>query len=140
MRTQKMMELLLEQGYISTLLNKKMDTCLSVHGLSFTEFVIMFKLHKTAGGAMSRISLAESVGLTASGITRLLLPMEKNNIIVKTSNPRDARQSLVALSSVGEQLFNDSFISMGYSCESVFSLFEDNEIDVLLGLLNKIKY
>jgi hypothetical protein len=33
--------LMLEQTYINTLLNKKVDYCLSVHGLGFIEFIIM---------------------------------------------------------------------------------------------------
>nr|CAA6827666.1 MAG: Regulatory protein MarR [uncultured Thiotrichaceae bacterium] len=132
-------DLMLNQAYISILLNKKMDSCLSYHGLSFTEFVIMEKLHSANGGAMSRISLADAVGLTASGITRLLAPMEKNNIVLKTANPRDARQSLVELSETGQQLFSDALVSVEHGCNTAFSLLDEGETEQLLGLLNKIK-
>ena len=73
--------LMLEQVYASTLLSKKVDASLSVHGLSFSEFIIMHKLHQSKGGSLSRIALADSIGLTASGVTRLLSPMIKNNIV-----------------------------------------------------------
>ena len=80
--------LMVEQAYISTLLNKRLDSSLSVHGLSFTEFVILHKLYTAEGGAQSRIGLADSVGLTASGVTRLLAPMTKNNITIKIINSK----------------------------------------------------
>lgn len=132
-------KLVLEQAYTSNLLNKKMDSGLSYHGLSFTEFVIMYRLHQAESGVLSRITLADSVGVTASGVTRILAPMEKNHIIVKTANPRDARQSLVALSETGIELFNNALVSVEHTCDSVFSLLDEQEIEQLLGLLNKIK-
>lgn len=131
--------LMLEQTYISTLLNKKVDSCLSVHGLSFTEFIIMHKLHNARGGSLSRITLADSIGLTGSGVTRLLAPMTKNNIVLKTVNSRDARQSLVGLTSTGKELYLDALISFEHSCSSIFSLLEESEVEQLLQLLNKIK-
>ena len=131
--------LMLEQTYISTLLNKKVDSCLSGHGLSFTEFIIMHKLHNAPGGASSRITLADSIGLTGSGVTRLLAPMTKHNIVLKTVNSRDARQSLVGLTSTGKELYLDSLISFEHSCSSIFSLLEESEVEQLLQLLNKIK-
>jgi DNA-binding MarR family transcriptional regulator len=131
--------LMLEQTYISTLLNKKVDSCLSVHGVSFTEFIIMHKLHNSPGGSMSRITLADSIGLTGSGVTRLLAPMTKNNIVLKIVNSRDARQSLVGLTSTGKELYKDALNSFEHSCRSIFSLLEESEVELLLRLLNKIK-
>jgi len=131
--------LMLEQTYISTLLNKKVDSCLSVHGLSFTEFIIMHKLHNAPGGSLSRIALADSIGLTGSGVTRILAPMTKNNIVLKIVNSRDARQSLVGLTSAGNELYGDALNSFEHSCSSIFSLLEESEVKQLLGLLNKIK-
>lgn len=131
--------LMLEQTYISTLLNKKVDSSLSVHGLSFTEFIIMHKLINAQGGSLSRITLADAIGITGSGVTRLLAPMTKNNIVVKTLNSRDARQSLVALTSTGKELYRDALNSFEHSCSAIFSLLEASEVEQLLRLLNKIK-
>lgn len=139
MNSNSFTSLLLEQAYIGTLLNKRMDSCLSVHGLSFTEFIIIHKLYNTEGGSQSRIGLADSIGLTASGVTRLLAPMTKNNITIKIINPKDARQSLVGLTSAGTELYTNALNSFEHSCKSVFSLLEEDEILQLLKLLNKIK-
>jgi DNA-binding MarR family transcriptional regulator len=130
---------MLGQTHASTLLNKKMDSSLSAHGLSFTEFVIMHKLHASQLGAMSRIALADAIGLTASGVTRLLAPMTKNNIVGKTVNLRDARQSMVTLTDAGKELYGDSLVSFEHTCGSAFSLLDESEVEQLLTLLNKIK-
>ena len=139
MSTINLTSLMLQQTYISTLLNKKVDGCLSVHGLSFTEFIIMHKLHSSLAGSLSRISLADSIGLTGSGVTRLLAPMTKNNIVQKVVNSRDARQSKVGLTDAGKELYKDALNSFEHSCSSIFSLLDKSEVEQLLGLLNKIK-
>ena len=139
MHSKNYASLMLEQTYISTLLNKRLDSSLSVHGLSFTEFVIIHKLYNSEGGSQSRIGLADSVGLTASGVTRLLAPMTKNNITIKIVNPKDARQSLVGLTEAGKELYINALHSFEHSCDSAFSLLEEHEIIQLLELLNKIK-
>ncbi len=131
--------LLIEHSFISSTLNKKVDSCLSPHGISFTEYTIMYHLHSAEGMAMSRIHLANNIGLTASGITRLLAPMEKIHIVVKESNPRDARQSLVRLSAAGEQLFQDASVAVEHTAQSAFSLFSKKELQLLSELNNKIK-
>jgi len=121
------------------MLNKRIDGKLSIHGLSFTEFTIMYQLAHNEAKALSRIRLADSIGLTASGVTRLLAPMEKNNIVLKQSNPRDARQSLVTLTPVGEQLLADALISFEEVASSIYSLVSADEIAQLTLLLHKIR-
>ena len=131
--------LLLEQGYINTMLNKKVDSSLTPHGISLTEFTIMHQLNASNGGALSRITLADSIGLTASGVTRLLAPMMKNNVVQKTENSRDARQSMVALTVTGEALYQDALVTFEHSCSAAFTLLDESEVIQLMGLLNKIK-
>lgn len=131
--------LMLEQGYINTMLNKKVDSSLTPHGISLTEFTIMHQLKSSNGGALSRIALADSIGLTASGVTRLLTPMMKNNVVQKTENSRDARQSMVALTATGEALYQDALVTFEHSCSAAFTLLDESEVIQLMGLLNKIK-
>ncbi len=139
MSVQNITSLMLEHTLTSTLLSKKLDVSLSAHGVSYTEFVIMHRLYASQGGSLSRIALAEAVGLTASGVTRILAPMEKNNVVRKVANPRDARQSLVGLTDTGKELYADATVSFEHACNAAFSLFEDEEIEQLAKLLNKIK-
>ncbi len=84
---------------------KKMDQKLGMHGISFTEFVVLHALFSAPDHQMRRIDLAEAIGLTASGVTRLLKPMEKIHLISKQPAVRDARVSLVRLTETGEEIY-----------------------------------
>jgi DNA-binding MarR family transcriptional regulator len=52
---------------------------------------------------MRRGDLAEKLGLTASGVTRLLLPMEKIGLVRREADKSDARVSYVVLGAGGKQ-------------------------------------
>jgi len=91
-----------------TVLVRRFDNRLSFHGLGFNDFIILYHLSQAPQGKMRRIDLAEKVGLTASGVTRLLLPMEKIGLIKKEATEHDARISYVSLAPGGERLLNES--------------------------------
>ena len=83
---------------------------------------------------MRRIELAESIGLSASGITRLLLPMEKTGLVTKEVNPRDARVSLVKLTKTGKQMFNDSEKSLNQCAETLTHSLNNQQRDKFIDL------
>ena len=98
---------------MSTITSKKIDGYLgAVHGIGFTEYMALFHLSNAHNKTMRRIDLAHNIGVTASGITRLILPMEKNGLVIKEKNPRDARVSLVRLSPTGETILNNATTSL----------------------------
>lgn len=78
---------------------------LSIHGISLTDFMILSLLDQAPGRKLRRIDLAESVGLTASGITRMLLPLEKIGLVEREASERDARVSYVVLTAAGKHLY-----------------------------------
>jgi DNA-binding MarR family transcriptional regulator len=94
---------------------KRIDQGLMVHGISFTEFMVMHYLNSASNETMRRIDLAESIGLSASGVTRLLMPMQKIGLVQKEANPRDARVSLVKLTKTGKKIYADSAVSFEYA-------------------------
>jgi DNA-binding MarR family transcriptional regulator len=111
-------ELVLMLCNLQTKLLKQLDHSLSMHGISFTEFHVMFHLSNSASGSMRRIDLAESVGLSASGVTRLLNPMQKIGLVEKEESARDARVSLVGLTDSGRTVFSDAKKTFEQSAES----------------------
>lgn len=136
------MDLVLALSALQSRLQKKIDVRLSAHGISFTEFLVLHHLRGASGNGMRRIDLAETVGLSASGVTRLLIPMEKIKLVKREANPRDARVSLVKLSRTGEQVYADarrtfeesaSFLLKDPGPERTRDLFE------LIGLFMKEK-
>lgn len=80
-----------------TVISKTFDA--SLWGLWFNDFIVLYYLDNTLDKKLRRIDLANKVGLTASWITRLLLPMEKIWLIKKEANILDARVSLVFITS-----------------------------------------
>ncbi len=80
----------------------------SLNGLGLTEFMILFHLSQAEHEKMRRIDLADKVGLTASGITRLLAPMEKIGLVQREANAHDARVSFVVLAPGGKNKLFDS--------------------------------
>ncbi|WP_343566934.1 MarR family transcriptional regulator [Sphingobacterium sp.] len=92
---------------VQSVITKKFDG-LSLHGLSLTDFMILHILSQASGNRLRRIDLAESTGLTASGITRIISPMEKMGLVVKEHNDRDARVSYVKLTAAGDRIFKEA--------------------------------
>jgi len=133
-------ELIIKLSNIHNHLLKRVDNQLSVHGLSFTEFLVMYNLISSPNMMMRRIELAESIGLSASGITRLLLPMEKTGLVTKEVNSRDARVSLVMLTKTGKQMFNDSEKSLNQSAETLTRPLNDKQRDKFIELSDKLLF
>lgn len=86
------------------LLSNAMDRALSnAHGLSYGEFLILFHIRSSPEAKLRRIELAEHVGLTASGVTRALVPLEKRGLVTRASDERDARVAFACLTRAGLQ-------------------------------------
>ncbi len=85
---------------IQTIMSRRFDAQLG--GLGLNEFLIMLHLRQSSDGKMRRTDLADKLGLTASGVTRILLPMEKIGLVKRESNEHDARSSLVVLTASGK--------------------------------------
>lgn len=81
-------------------MSRRLDA--SLNGISFNEFIILYHLSNAPEFKMRRGELAERIGFTASGITRLLLPMEKIGLVSRQTDERDGRVSFVALAPGGK--------------------------------------
>jgi DNA-binding MarR family transcriptional regulator len=119
MKHQLAVRYLLEQAALIHKMQRQADANLGLHGISFTEYLIMYHLDKALNKTMRRIELANVVGITASGVTRLLAPMERNHIVEKQANPRDARVSLVKLTTVGAELYDHATVTVGHFADQL---------------------
>lgn len=93
---------LLTLAKTQTILSRKFDRGMG-NGLGFNDFLILFNLYQAKNKTMRRIELAEKLGITASGVTRLLLPMEKIGLVVSGEIVSDARVKTVSVSKSGEE-------------------------------------
>jgi DNA-binding MarR family transcriptional regulator len=106
MKISSSLQFFLNLSKVQSVMNRRFDA--SLRGLGFSDFVILFHLSQARDEKMRRIDLAEKVGLTASGITRLLAPMEKIGLIKRETDGRDARVSYVVLAKSGKRILEES--------------------------------
>jgi len=132
------MKLVMDLSTLQSKILKRVDSQLSLHGISFTEFTVMFKLSTAPNNTMRRIELAESVNLSASGVTRLLLPMVKTGLVEKEINPRDARVSLVRLSDTGARMLQDALVSFEHSTGTMMQSLGTRQVEQFLNLTEKL--
>lgn len=101
------LQLVMNLSKMQALLARKFDR-LSLHGISFNDFVILHLLKQAPGEKLRRTDLAEKTGLTISGITRMLLPMEKTGLVARESSERDARVSYAVLTAAGRRVYEEA--------------------------------
>ena len=103
----KQLKFFLQLSRVQALVARAFDRHLGV-GIGFSDFVILYYLSQAPEEKMRRIDLAEKVALSASGITRLLLPMEKIGLVAREASTSDARVSYVKLAPGGKRLLEES--------------------------------
>jgi len=102
-----------------TILNNRFDRGLG--GLGFNEFLILYHLNEADDKTLRRVDLASKVGMTASGVTRLLLPMEKVHLIKSGPQAEDARVRSVILAAGGKTRLEEATTRLEELCEDIFS-------------------
>lgn len=127
------LKFLINMTKVQTVLTRRLDAALG--GLSLNEFIILAELAQ-AEGKLRRIDLAERIGLTASGVTRLLLPMEKIGLVKREANKDDARSSLVVLAAGGKRKFEEGLERAEVFCED--NLPEDDKLQELSKYLKRV--
>jgi DNA-binding MarR family transcriptional regulator len=86
-------------------LEKRLDHSLgAIRGISLAEYRLLRALGDAPNAQASRVDLAQAVGLTPSGVTRALRPMEKLGIVSTLKSKRDARLAIAALTPAGRGL------------------------------------
>ena len=119
-------------------IQKRVGGALSVHGLGLSDYFVLNQLYIAPSKKMRRNELAERVGLSPSGITRLLNPLEKIGLVEKESNPRDARVSLVTLSVSGKQVYEDAKASFSEASRVLFESLNATQLSKLSELLKAL--
>lgn len=118
--------------------NTVLSRRLSGHGLDFSDFMILYYLNEAPEKKLRRIDLANKLGLSASGITRMLLPLEKLHIITRDLNDDDARARYATLTAAGVELLQDANASLEMKSEDIFLDGSDKKVKEFTDFLNDI--
>jgi len=111
---------------------------LSAHGISLTDFRVLRQLFQAPQKKLRRIDLAQGVGLSASGVTRLLNPMQKIGLVDKEDSARDARVSLVSLSTAGERIYKEAEVSFNQAAQDLFARLTDKDQATLQRIVDAL--
>ena len=123
----------------SAVISKHLDNSLgAIHGIGLAEYMVLLNLMKAPNHALRRIDIAEALARTASGITRMLMPMEKIGLVSKETNARDARVSLVKITPAGEELFRNATVTLDAKSQSLLRNIDSESADTMLALLQSI--
>jgi DNA-binding MarR family transcriptional regulator len=109
------------------------------HGLTLSDYEVLLRLSQADGNEMRRIDLADSVMLTASGITRLLDGLERVGCVEKGVCESDARVSYARLTEAGRDKLREAAVTHLAGIEELFTgRYSDEELETLGRLLSRL--
>ncbi len=109
------------------------------HGLTLNDYEVLLHLSHADGGMMRRVDLAETILLTASGITRLLEGLERSGFVCKQTCPSDARVSYAQLTGDGRQKLSDASVTHLRGIDELFlGRYSGSELATLAELLARL--
>ena len=122
-------------------IERRLDHSLgAIRGISLAEYRLLRALGDAPNSQASRVDLADAVGLTPSGVTRALRPMEKLGIVSTVKSKRDARLAIAALTPAGRDLLSDASGVVDDAMKAMASRLPGDapEISELRGFLDSI--
>jgi DNA-binding MarR family transcriptional regulator len=130
------LQLFIRLAKVNAIMTRRFDGRLG-NGLGFNDFVILVSLSQSPSGKLRRVDLAEHLGLTASGVTRMLTPMEKIGLVRRETNEHDARVSYVSLAPGGKRVLAETMERAELVSEEVVVPMKAQKLNELMtGSLN----
>jgi len=112
---------------------------LNVHGLTLNDYEVLLLLSRAENLRMRRVDLAQSVVLTASGITRLLDGLERQGLVEKDACATDGRVSYAKLTDTGHSKLKEAAATHLRGVEELFmGRFSESELEQLASLLGRL--
>jgi DNA-binding MarR family transcriptional regulator len=112
---------------------------LAAHGLTLNDYEVLLHLSRAEYQMMRRVDLAESVVLTASGITRLLDGLERAGFVEKHSCATDARVSYAKVTDAGIRKLRAASGTHLQGVDDLFvGRFTEPELESLAVLLGRL--
>ena len=102
---EKKLQFFLKLARVEAQVTRHLDRQSGMFG--WTGFQVLYYLNSAPEQRMRRIDLADKLALTASGVTRLLLPMEKLGLVQREACEGDARVSFVKLTTAGKRQLSE---------------------------------
>ena len=108
-------------------------------GLSLSDLAALHHLSASPDGTLRRQDLADRLGMTPSGVTRLLAPLEKLGFVTRDPSPRDARLSLVVLTPAGARRAREALAEADERAQALLERsLEPEQVETLAHLLVRL--
>ena len=109
------------------------------HGLTLNDYEVLLHLVHAEGGRLRRVDLAQSVLLTASGITRLLEGLEQAGYVCKEHCSDDARVTYAKITDEGRAKQKAAGATHLVDIDELFlSRYSGSELASLAELLSRL--
>jgi DNA-binding MarR family transcriptional regulator len=109
------------------------------HGLTINDYEALLHLARAEGQRLRRVDLAESLLLTASGVTRLLDRLEETGLVERAACPGDRRVVYAVLTDAGRERLTAASESHLVSVRALFEeRFGEEELVQLAELLGRL--
>ena len=109
------------------------------HGLTLNDYEVLLHLSHAEGGRLRRVDLAESVILTASGITRLLEGLERGGLVKKENCESDARVTYAKITPAGTAKLREASKTHLRGIDELFvGRYSESELTTLADLLSRL--
>jgi DNA-binding MarR family transcriptional regulator len=109
------------------------------HGLTINDYEALLLLARAPESRMRRVDLANSLLLTASGVTRLLDGLERDGFVARDVSPSDRRVSYAVLTEAGRNKLRVASKShVRQIRELMGARMDDDELAQLAGLLDRL--
>ena len=127
---------IIECAKTHAVLTRRFDSALG--GISLNEFTILQALSAAPDEKMRRIDLATLIGLTASGVTRLLLPMEKIGLVKSGESESDARARYVMIASGGKYKLHEAKERMDILLDEIMPIHDAKQLKNLIVFMSEL--
>ena len=123
----------------STLVGELNGQLVSAHGLTINDYEVLLRLAQAPERRMRRVDLAESVLLTASGITRLLDRLERDGFVERAECASDRRVTYAVLTDDGHDKLRQAADTHMDGVQELFAgRYSDGELERLAELLGRV--
>jgi DNA-binding MarR family transcriptional regulator len=132
MTTNRSLQFCLALSRATATLTRRFDGKLGMwHGISLNDLAILIELRDAPEGRLRRVDLAEHLGVTASGVTRALIPLEKIGLVTRKHDVSDARVSYASLTAAGRRLADDYVASAEIISEDLVPVDDDTAAECI---------
>ena len=135
-RTDKAMKTVVRLEKTSLKITNLTINYLLKHNLTFNQFKVLEVLYHL--GDLNIGSITKLTMSTPGNITVVVKNLKRDNWITSVKDPNDNRASILSITQKGKDIIEDVFPNHAKNLTKAMEVLNDEELDTLYGLLNKV--